>query len=103
MWPFSETNAAAMRTLKTCMETGNQSSTRREQRPHVLRPKPFAKRHRACGGLMTRMLGFFAGVCAIAVPPPKAIGNASAVVIRMFLNMTLPNKSLKLCSVAQAS
>src|SRR3954452_12267091 len=50
--------------------------------------------------MMTRMFGFFAGVCAVAVPPPKAIGNASAVVMRSFLNMTLPHKSLKLCWVA---
>src|ERR1700727_1791375 len=53
--------------------------------------------------MMTRMFGFFAGVCAVAVPPPKAIGNASAVVMRSFLNMTLPHKSLKLCWVAHTS
>jgi hypothetical protein len=39
------------------METGNQSSTRREQRPHVLRPKPLGKRHRgAARGLAVEPL-----------------------------------------------
>src|SRR5258706_4830962 len=44
--------------------------------------------------MMTRMFGFFAGVCAIAASPPKANGRASAVARRSFLNMTLPHKLL---------